>query len=166
MGFLSYMCSVAGSMAKYGQTPQPQFSKWRHELHMFCCIFYERGFWCSWPSLGPQGSQSGFWEPKWSPRGQNGRQNLVQWHQNDANCSFKKRAHYPLCSNMPPRGVLDASIKGAHYPLHKTRDAKYRTLSLSIATVALIAFSLNLTMLLEGQGGKPKVFPPYSSEAL
>ena len=78
----------------------------------------------------------------------------------------KKGAHYPLCSNMPPRGVLDASIKGAHYPLHKTRDTKYRTLSLSIATVALVAFSSNLTMLLEGQGGKPKVFPPYSSEAL
>ncbi len=63
------------------------------------------GFWCSWPSLGPQGSQSGFWEPKWSPGGQNGRQNFVQWHQLSGNCSFKKRAHYPLCSNMPPRGV-------------------------------------------------------------
>ncbi len=50
--------------------------------------------------------------------------------------------------------------KGAHYPLHETKDTKYRTLSLSIAIVALVAFSLNLTMLLEGQGGKPKVVNP------
>ncbi len=48
------------------------------------------GFWCSWPSLGAQGSQSGFWEPKWSPRDQNGRQNWIQWHQIYANCSLKK----------------------------------------------------------------------------
>ena len=32
--------------------------------------------------------------------------------------------------------------------------------------MVLVAFSLNLTMLLEGQGGKPKVFPPYSLKAL
>ncbi len=74
-----------------------------------------------------------------------------------------KKTHYPLCSNMPPRGVKSSFSmlqKGAHYPLHKTRDTKYRTLSLSIATVALVAFSLNLTMLLEGWGGKPKVVNP------
>ena len=54
--------------------------------------------------------------------------------------------------------------KGTHYPLHETKDTKYRTLSLSIATVALVAFSLNLTMLLEGQGGENLRCSPLTPE--
>ena len=36
------MCVVAVTVARYGQTPQPQLSEWRHELHMFCCMFYSK----------------------------------------------------------------------------------------------------------------------------
>ena len=65
-----------------------------------------------------------------------------------------KKGCITQCSNMSPRGVKNSFSmlqKRGTLPSDKTRDAKYRSLSLSIVAVALLAFSLNLTMPLEGQ---------------